>query len=403
MLNATSDTPAPRVEDETASMNAIQLAAPRGLVLTLALLLGVGTAQTTPPSTIPSAAPSNSAQDARPAPTRTLSTSETSALRELFQKLRPATLRLEDCPPTNCSNPGGVGTGFLIGDGYALTAYHVVQGAKTLSAQTLDKKRYAIEVIGYEEQSDIALLRVNVPAGTPFLPLASSGPAIGDVLLSIGNGGGTFLTSKTGRLTGTNADAGRADFPAGTLRMNVPLVPGDSGGPIINAKGEVVGVVSYIRVGRDDGPASFAVPVTQSDARIADFRKGVKRDAPVIGIALANELSQAIALPADLFTKFSEYFELDLGNTPGAFFTNVYPNTPAAEAGLQPLEYDADGKRLSGDIVTAVNGQRINNFSEFQYAVRRYQPGDSVTLTVLRNGKEIQVELTLAPSTQINS
>ncbi|MFD1734411.1 PDZ domain-containing protein [Deinococcus malanensis] len=69
---------------------------------------------------------------------------------------------------------------------------------------------------------------------------------------------------------------------------------------------------------------------------------------------------------------------------------------------MQPLKYDTAGKRLSGDIVTAVNGQRINNFSEFQYAVRRYKPGDSVTLTVLRGGKEIQVKLTLAPSTQIN-
>ncbi|MFD1734412.1 S1C family serine protease [Deinococcus malanensis] len=302
-------------------MNAIQLAAPRGLMLTLTLLLSAGSAQTASPSTPGSTA----AQGARPAPAKALSTAETIELRALFQKLRPATLRLEHCPPTNCTNPGGVGTGFLIGDGYALTAYHVVQGAKTLSAQTLDKKRYSVEVIGYEEQSDIALLKVNVPAGTPFLPLAAAAPAVGDALLGIGNGGGTFLTSKTGRLTGLNADAGRADFPAGTLQMNAPLVPGDSGGPVVNAKGEVVGVVSYIRVARDGNPASFAVPVTQSDARVADFRNGAKRAAPVIGIALANELSQASALPAELFTRFSEFFKLDLGSTPGAFSPMCIP------------------------------------------------------------------------------
>ena len=381
-------------------MNAIRLAAPRGLALTLALLLGVGTAQTTPSPTSP-AAPSSSSQAARPAAVKALSTSETAALRALYQKLRPATLRLEDCPPTNCRNPGGVGTGFLIGDGYALTAYHVVLGAKTLSAQTLDKKRYAVEVVGYDDQSDLALLRVNVPAGTPFLPLAAAGPAVGDALLGIGNGNGTFLTSKTGRLTGLNADAGRADFPAGTLQMNAPLVPGDSGGPVINAKGEVVGVVSYIRVGRDDGPASYAVPVTQSDQRIADFRQGIKRDAPIIGISLnlPPELSGISGLPAERFAEFSKYF--DLGQTPGAFFTTVAPGTPAARAGLQPLNYDADGKRLSGDIVTAVNGQRITNFSDFQYAVRRYKPGDTITLTVLRGGKEIELKLTLIPRNSI--
>lgn len=393
-------------------MNAIRPAAPRGLALTLALL-AVGTAQTTAQSTAqtttqqtapqPATQATPPASPAAPAPVKALEASEKAALRALFQKLRPATLRLEDCAPTNCSNPGGVGTGFHIGDGYALTAYHVVQGSKTLSAQTLDKKRYSVEVIGYDEQSDIALLRVNVPAATPSLPLASSGPAVGDALLGIGNGNGAFLTSKTGRLVSLNADAGRADFPAGTLEMNAPFVPGDSGGPIINAKGEVVGVVSYIRVRQGDGPASYAVPVTQNDARIADFRKGIKRDAPVIGIALENELSPAIALPADLFTKFSEYFKLDLGTTPGAFFTRVYPNTPAAQAGLQPLKYGTDGQRLSGDIVTAVNGQRINNFSDFQYAVRRYQPGDTVTLKLLRGGKEIEVKLTLAPHTVITN
>ncbi|WP_084047941.1 S1C family serine protease [Deinococcus hopiensis] len=385
-------------------MNAIRLAASRGLALTLSLLLTAG-AQTTPSAAATPGLKSKiqTQEPAKIAP-KALSAAEASALRALFQKLRPATLRLEDCPPTNCSDPGGVGTGFLIGDGYALTAYHVVAGSKTLSAQTLDKKRYAVEVVGYDEQADIALLRVNVPGATPFMPLAARGPVIGDPLLGIGNGGGAFLTSKTGRLIGLNADAGRADFPPGTLEMNAPLVPGDSGGPILNAQGEVVGVVSYIRVrGEDNTPDSFAVPITREDARIASFRQGVKRNAPMIGIGLnlPGELQGVSALPAEHFADFSKYF--DLGETPGAFFTDVTKNSPAARAGLQPLNYDANGKRLSGDIVTAVNGQRVTNFSDFQYAVRRYQPGDTVTLTVLREGKEIQIKLTLVPSTQVRS
>jgi len=377
-------------------MNTLRLAATFGLTLTLALLPSVGpaVAQTTAPQ------PASRAAQNTPASARALSSAETSALRALYPKLRPATLRLEDCDPKNCSAPGGVGSGFLIGDGYALTAYHVVLGAKTLSAQTVDKKRYAVTVVGYDDQADLALLRVNVPAGTPFLPLAAKGPAIGETLLGIGNGGGTFLSFKTGRLTGLNTDAGRADFPPGTMEMTAPFVPGDSGGPVINPRGEVVGVVSYIRLSPDDNDIlSFAVPVTKGDTRLAEFRQGVKRDAPVIGIRLASELSLATALPAGRFAEFSKY--LDLGSTPGAFFTSVIPGSPADRAGLQPLNYDANNKRVAGDIVTAVNGERVTNFSDFQYAVRRRKPGETVTLTVLRGGKPLQIKLTLAPQTQI--
>ena len=382
-------------------MNAAPTAA-RGLTLSLALLLGGAAvnAQT--------AAPTAQRQSAAPAP---LSASETASLRALYQKLRPATLRIEDCPPNNCSQPDGVGTAFLIGDGYALTAYHVVFEAKRLSAVTLNKKRYTVQVVGYDDQADLALIRVNVPAGTPFFPLAAARPAVGDPALAIGNGGGDFLTPKTGRLTGLDSDAGRADFPPGTLELNAQLIPGDSGGPIINARGEVMGVVSYINVNglmmglgaSSNGPrpiTAYAVPVTRGSKALADLRQGVKRDAPVIGIGLANELDIAFALPAEEFKRFSDAFDLGLGTTPGAFFTFVSPGSPAARAGLQPLTFDQSGKRTSGDIVTAVNGKAIANFSDFQYAVRRYEPGQTVALTVLRGGKKIEVKLTLAPRGQ---
>ncbi|MBB5234530.1 S1C family serine protease [Deinococcus budaensis] len=396
-------------------MNAVRTAAARGLILTAALLLAAPTAPAQPAafqsipaplqtsqkqalqdqtaqSVLAQAASPSTPQRAAPAP---LSAAETAALRALYQKLRPATLRIEDCPPNDCSDPNGVGSAFLIGDGYALTAYHVVKGARTLSAQTLDRKRYAVQIVGFDDQSDVALIRVNVPANTPFFPLAAARPAVGDAALAIGNGGGEFLTLKTGRLTGLDSDAGRADFPPGTLELNAQLVPGDSGGPVINARGEAIGVVSYISVSRGNRITSYAVPVTRTDPRLAELRRGVKREAPIIGITLnlPPELSPVTALPAENFAEFSRVF--DLGTTPGAFFTDVSPGSPAARAGLQPLDYDADGNRTSGDIVTAVNGQRVTNFSDFQYAVRRYQPGQTITLSVLRADKPIEVKLTL--------
>ncbi|MEF2276891.1 S1C family serine protease [Deinococcus sp. YIM 134068] len=383
-------------------MSALRPAAVRGLTVLTALLLGGATvhAQTAAPSS-PATTPAQR-RAAAPAP---LSSSETTALTALYRKLRPAVLRIEDCPPNNCREPNGVGTAFHIGDGYALTAYHVIFASKTLSAQTVDRKRYAVQVIGYDDQSDLALIRVNLPASTPALPLAENRPRVGDPALAIGNGAGEFLVSKTGRLTGLDSDAGRADFPPGTLELNAPLVPGDSGGPIINARGEAVGVVSYISVeGRTaSGPriTAYAVPVTQTDAKLTALRKGVKLDAPVIGIGLAPQLEAAFALPAEAFPEISRYF--DLGNTPGAFFTSVSPGSPAARAGLQPLTLNDQGKRISGDIVTAVNGRTIANFSDFQFAVRRYRPGETITLSVLRGGRKIELKLVLAARPEIGN
>ncbi|GGK35493.1 serine protease [Deinococcus malanensis] len=390
-------------------MNNKWTAAFRGAVLTAVLLAaGMVDARTTPtesaasPAVLAQAAPvpSPATPVIPPAP---LSPQESAALTGLFEKLRPATLRLEDCPPNDCSDPDGVGTGFLIGGGYALTAFHVIEGEKNLTAVTTDKRRYTLQVIGFDDHSDVALIRVNVPANTPYVPLATTGPGVGEPVLTIGNGNGTFLSSKTGRMTGLDREAGRAEFPEGTLEFNAPLLPGDSGGPVINSRGEAVGVVSYIRFSgrRSSRITAYAVPVTETSTRMADLRGGMQRVAPATGIDLDSQLDFAVTLPAEQFSQFSDYFDLDLGSTPGAFFTSVLPGSPADRAGLRPLDFDEDGKRISGDIIIAVNGQRTVNFSDFQFAVRRYQAGETVTLRVLRGGRPLDLKLVLVPRTGV--
>ncbi len=355
------------------------------------------------PSTAQKPAQSTADSTSRNTP-KPLTDAERQTLRTLFSKVRPATLRIEQCDlnkPGACDDPDGIGSGVLISaDGLALTAYHVVEGAPKLSAQTVDKKRYAVEVVGYDDQDDLALLRISVPKGTPFVPLAAARPGVGDAVLAVGNGGGSFLQSKSGRLTGLDASAGPggATFPPGTLQMSAPLVPGDSGGPILNTKGELTGIVSYISISRNTGPASFAVPVTASDARLAELRAGKKLDAPIIGISLNGPYTSLLTIDATDFKRASEL--LNLGDTPGAFFTGVTPGSPAEKAGLQPLKLDDKDQRVSGDIVTEVNGKRIINFDEFQYAVRTYRPGDTITLTVLRDSKPLMVKVTLIGRSQ---
>ena len=89
----------------------------------------------------------------------------------------------------------------------------MVNGANTLSARTLDKKNYSVRVIGYNDQQDLALVKVNLLAKTAFLPIANAKPNIGDPVLAIGNGDGKFLLPKMGRLTGLDVSAGRANLP----------------------------------------------------------------------------------------------------------------------------------------------------------------------------------------------
>lgn len=331
--------------------------------------------------------------------TAPLSGVEQRNLLALYPKVRKATFLIADCPVKRCKPADTLGTGFLIGsDGMALTAYHVVFQARQPSVMMSNGQRYEARVIGYDDQRDLAVLKLKVPKGTPFLSLTHDELNPADGVLVVGNGGGEFLKAKTGRLLALDLRLGRADFPSGTLQLNAPILPGDSGGPVLNVLGQVGGVVSFITVkeaglpGQVSAPKTlgYAVPITANDARLSALKKGLKRDAPVIGVGLNGPPALLYDVPASEFVRATQEQGLGLGKTPGAFFTSVTPGSPAARAGLRAVDYQG-----RGDVVTAVDGVRIVNFSEFQYAVREHEPGETVTLTVLRNGKTIKVKMKL--------
>jgi serine protease Do len=366
---------------------------PRAAIRRLSLLLtvwwgaGVGHAQTATPPASP----------ARP------STTATTNLTPVVVKSIRAVLRIEDCPPGDCKVPYGVGTAFHIGNGYAVSAYHVIFGARNLTARVVSNRRYSVEVVGYDDQADLALLQIAaLPASTPSLPFATVPPAVGDAIVVIGNGNGKYFKAQRGQITALNVFSDRGNLPDGVLGSSAQIAPGDGGGPVMNARGEVVGVVSYLNVPKRPSTrvTAYAVPLLNNDSRLAELRQGVKRDAPTTGILLqlpaqSGGAGLAYALDAEQFVEFSTRSTLGLGTTPGVFFTQVAPGSPAAQAGLEPLRYDATGKRVAGDIITAVNGQRVVNMSEFDGAIRRYQPGERVTLTVLRAGQVLEIKVTL--------
>lgn len=310
----------------------------------------------------------------------------------LFKKSRPASVRIEQR-----SRPGGpiegIGTGFFIDKtGTLLTAYHVVEGARYLNVTTSSQRSFRAEVVGFDAARDIAVLKAAVRGDVAFVNLAPQRPRPGDRVLAIGNSGGDFLQPRRGRLLRLDAKAARADFPQGTLEMNAPLAPGDSGGPIFNTAGQAIGVVSYIRIagyhefeGGESIPktlASYAVPVTASDATVQALRRGEKRDVPAMGVSFSN------AEPVD--------------GVRGAVIVRVTPGSPAARAGLRGSVEDSTGRVVrAGDVITAVDGNPTSDYEELLFQVRQKRIGDTVTLSILRGSRNIKVDVKLGPKAVI--
>src|SRR5690606_21031915 len=187
-----------------------------------------------------------------------------------------------------------------------------------------------------------ASLRADVDRAVPVVPLAAKAPAPGDAVVAIGNSRGDFIAGRAGRVTRLGVEAGRADFASGTIELTASLAPGDSGGPVINSRGEAVGVVSYISfnpsamssqswvplylrgVALPSSYASYAVPVAAQSELVSSLVAGERRDVPVIGFSAQND--------SDYDPRSSRYY---LGRRPGAVVFEVAAGGPADVAGLR--------------------------------------------------------------------
>ncbi len=342
-------------------------------------------------------------------------------LLSVFEETRPASLQLE-VRSGNVFNSivAGVGTGFFISpDGLVLTAYHVVDptnggptNRRAIIAVGPNETRYPLELVGFDAYLDLALLQADVSGEVPYLPLTGLSTEIGSEVLAIGNSRGDFLEGRIGEVTRLDVAPLRSDFADTAIELTAPLAPGDSGGPVINADGEAIGVVSYIALsGAPQGIIapfaeqggrfnSYAIPVSAESDVIASLQAGEQRDIPVIGFELG---ARRFGLTDEYNPRRERRF--DLGPRAGIIVGAVLPNTPAEQAGLRDLvaepvineagqTVDFD---IQADVITAVDGQRTRDYFELLGILREKGVGAEVTITVQRGNETVDLALELAP------
>jgi len=287
----------------------------------------------------------------------------------------------------------GAGSGFVIdARGYILTNFHVVQQAQTIEVTLGDKSRYQAKFVGGDARNDVALLKVE-PRGSKLaaLPMADSRALqVGQRVLAIGNPFGFQSTLTTGVISalGRTVQTGEQTFIDEAIQTDAAINRGNSGGPLLNSHGEVIGINSAIfaPTGTTAG-IGFAIPINTAKQIAQDLiNEGRVRRAylGIEGTEVWPELAQALSLPA----------------REGFMVERVTPNGPAARAGIRGGDRRiVAGMRymmIGGDILVAVNGQKISSQLDLNLALNRKRPGDSINVTLYRGSEKMDVKVALS-------
>lgn len=364
--------------------------------------LSLGTPQPTapPPTSVPQQATQPTGTSLNPPPAPELAGLEDRLVR-LYEDVNPGvvTIRVlsEDAG-------GGLGSGFVYDkQGHIITNYHVVEGVDEMEVDFPSGFKTRGEVIGIDLDSDLAVIKVDVPESELF-PLTmgdSSQLRVGQTVVAIGNPfelNSTMtlgIISARGRTLDSLREApGGQLFSAGDLiQTDAAINPGNSGGPLLNLNGEVIGVNRAIRTTNftlSEDPVNsgigFAIAVNIVNRVVPELISNGEYDYPYLGISSLPEIT------------LLQQEALGLSQATGAYVTTVTPDSPADEAGLrggsEPTEIR--GINAGGDLITAIDGLMVQRFDDLlSYLINNTSPGDTVDLTILRDGEEIHLDLTL--------
>jgi serine protease Do len=274
-----------------------------------------------------------------------------------------------DSPDTPSAS---LGSGFIISsDGYILTNAHVVDGANVVTVKLTDKREYHAKVVGADKQSDVAVLKIDakdLPTVKIGDPRASK---VGQWVVAIGSPYGFENTVTSGIISAKSRSLPNENYTP-FIQTDVPVNPGNSGGPLFNLQGEVIGINSmiYSQTGGFQG-LSFAIPINEAMKVKDDLVKTGHVSRGRLGVAVQS-MNQTLA---DSF---------GLKQPQGALVSAVDKDGPAAKAGLQP-----------GDVITAVNGTPITDSSDLPTQIANLKPGTSADVTVWRDKASKSLKVTI--------
>jgi 2-alkenal reductase len=322
--------------------------------------------------------------------------SQQDALVSLYRTVSPGVVSIA----TSSDQGGALGSGFVVDSvGHIVTNYHVVEGANYIEVSFPSGFKAVADVVGVDTDSDLAVIHVDAPA-SELVPLTlgdSDALQVGQYVVAIGNPFGLNgsmsigIISSLGRtLDSMNAapDSSGQFFSAGDIiQTDAAINPGNSGGPLLDLQGEVVGVNRAIRSLNTDQQGNalnsgigFAVSVNIVKRVVPAIIENGHYDYPYLGLSSAQDLSLAQAQ------------QLGLDSTNGALVENVVAGGPADDAGL-----------VAGDMIVGIDGRTMKNFDEMlSYLFTHKSPGDVVQLQVLRNGQQIEVDVTLGARPKSN-
>lgn len=285
-----------------------------------------------------------------------------------------------DRMPSQPREQVGFGSGVIISkDGYIITNNHVVRNATEVSVTLNDNKEYSAKVVGTDPKSDIALLKIE-GEDFPYLTFGNSDALqVGEWVLAVGNPFNLTSTVTAGIVSAKNRGnvMGGANDIQAFIQIDAAVNPGNSGGALVNTRGELVGINTaiYSQTGNFAGYA-FAVPISIAGKIAADLKEYGTVQRALLGIQVLNIEEMKRQDPEKA---------RELSQIKGVVVDGFSDRSAAKSAGIQ-----------KGDVITAINNVAIRNFAELQSQLNRYRPGDKVSVTINRNGdnRSLNVELT---------
>lgn len=291
---------------------------------------------------------------------------------EVYERCAKTTVTIYTYTDNQIKNPVGFATGtILTSDGFIITNEHVVDGSTNFTVTTHDNKEYEAVVVGSDAKTDLAVLKIDADDLTPAEFGFVSEMKTGEPVFTIGNPSGLIGSITTGILSAPSRTVSTVDpYTISHIQIDAPINTGNSGGEVLNKYGQVIGIVDMKYVVNYAEGIGFAISIDEALPIVRDIIKNGEVTGRVkIGIT---------------YTSVSEERAKLIGETAGLHVTAINEKMPVAKSGLRV-----------GDIITEINSYDVAHQEEFRKSIREMKIGDTIKMTVLRNGKTLEIETTV--------